>query len=153
MQKLNRWFYQGGKPNGTARVLNRISAWIYKLGFTPPLMDTLEVIGRKSGTPVEMPVVVVQMNTARYLVSMLGGNTNWVKNVRAAHGQATLLKGGRTPVSLVELPAAERAPILKRYCQIAPSGRSHIPVAEDAPLQEFEAIAHRHPVFRIDLCQ
>jgi hypothetical protein len=30
------------------------------------------------------------------------------------------------------------------------SGREHIPVAVDAPLSEFEAIADRYPVYRID---
>lgn len=116
------------------------------------MVDTLEVIGRKTGTTVEMPVVIVHMNNERFLVSMLGDNTNWVQNVRAADGAAALMKGTRTPVTLVEIPSGARAGVLKKYCQIAQAGRSHFPISKDAPLSEFERIAARYPVFRIDPC-
>jgi hypothetical protein len=42
-----------------------------------------------------------------------------------------------------------RAPILRRYLELAPGARSHIPVDRRAPLSEFESIASRYPVFRI----
>jgi hypothetical protein len=34
--------------------------------------------------------------------------------------------------------------------RIASSGRQHFPLAVGAPLSEFEAIAERYPVYRID---
>ena len=46
-------------------------------------------------------------------------------------------------------PVAERAPILRRYLQQVPGGRPHMPVAPDAPLAEFEAVAARYPAFRV----
>lgn len=150
MQKLNRWFYRGGEPNRIAKGLNRIGAWMYKLGKTPDLVNTLEVKGRKSGRSIEMPIVVVHMNNERYLVSMLGDATNWVKNVRAAGGEAVLLKSGRENVRLFEMPVEERAPFIKRYCEIAPGGRSHIPVDKNSPVEAFAAIAGEFPVFRIE---
>ncbi|HEX5480003.1 MAG TPA: hypothetical protein VFY79_09825, partial [Dehalococcoidia bacterium] len=51
---------------------------------------------------------------------------------------------------LVELPAGERAPVLHACVRIAASGRKHFPVAPDATIDEFVAIAGRYPVFRID---
>ena len=70
-------------------------------------------------------------------------------NVRAAGNRAVLLQRDRTAVWLDEVPVALRAPIIKRYCEVATSGRVHIPVDPGAPIAEFEAIAIRYPVFRI----
>jgi len=36
------------------------------------------------------------------------------------------------------------------YVQVATSGRHHLPVAVGAPLSEFQAIAERYPVYRIE---
>jgi hypothetical protein len=80
---------------------------------------------------------------------MLGNNTNWVRNVRAAGHRAVLLRGGRTPIRLDEIPIEQRAPVIKRYCHVATSGRVHIPVDPDAPISAFESVATRYPVFRI----
>jgi membrane protease YdiL (CAAX protease family) len=61
------------------------------------------------------------------------------------------IKRGQTqPVTLIEIPPSDRAPILKAWCQVATSGRQHLPVAYDAPISAFEAIAADYPVFRID---
>ena len=84
-----------------------------------------------------------------YLVSMLGQNAQWVLNVRAAHGKAAVLSGGRREVLLEEVPAAQCAPIIKAYLQRAPGARPHVPVSKDAPVAEFEKIAADFPVFRI----
>ena len=67
-----------------------------------------------------------------YLVPMLGEQSNWVKNVRAAGGQATLRRRGAVPCRLVELPVSERAPILKRYLNQVPGARPHVPVSRGA---------------------
>jgi hypothetical protein len=85
-----------------------------------------------------------------YLVSMLGEDCNWVQNVRAAQGRAVLRHGRPKVIQLVEVPASERAPIIKRYLQKVPGGRPHIPVHPDAPLADFAAIAKNYPVFRVD---
>jgi hypothetical protein len=50
----------------------------------------------------------------------------------------------------VGVPPAERAPILREYVRVATSGRHHFPVAVSAPLSEFQNIAERYPVYRID---
>ena len=60
-----------------------------------------------------------------------------------------LLRGDRVVVRLDEVPVDQRAPIINRYREVAPSGRVHIPVDHNAPIADFEAIAIRYPVFRI----
>ncbi len=39
--------------------------------------------------------------------------------------------------------------VLRRYLELAPGGRPHVPVDRRAPLAEFERVANRYPVFRI----
>ena len=70
-------------------------------------------------------------------------------NVRAASGRAVLRRGGRQEVRLEEVEPGDRAPILRRYLQVAPGARPHLPVDRHAPLAEFERIAEQYPVFRI----
>ena len=128
---------------------NRVWAAVYSSGILPDYMVTLEVTGRKSGRTVSLPVAVAVVNRQRYLVSMLGENVQWVHNVRAAGGRAVIRKHGREEVHLEEVPAEQRAPILKAYLQRAPGARPHVPVDKDAPLAEFEQIATAFPVFRL----
>lgn len=49
---------------------------------------------------------------------------------------------------VLEVPVEDRPRVLRRYLQAVPGDRPHIPVAPDAPLAEFDAIAGRHPAFR-----
>jgi len=147
---VKRWMYRGDRPNRLARVLNRLSALQFGSGFlTPSNWVTLEVTGRRSGRTVVCPLVVTTYHHQRYLVSMLGRNANWVANVRAAHGDVVLRHGRREPVHLVEVGAAERAPILRRFLAQAPGARPHMPVDRRAPIAEFEPIAADYPVFRV----
>jgi len=48
----------------------------------------------------EFPVAIADFEGERYLVSMLGKNANWVRNLRAAGGQAVLRHGRRESVRL-----------------------------------------------------
>ncbi|OBF05432.1 hypothetical protein A5730_01240 [Mycobacterium sp. ACS4054] len=147
-----RWMYRGGRPGFPARVLNRLSALQYSAGvLSPARAMTLEVRGRRSGRTVAVPVVVVDYDGGRYLVSMLGNKANWVRNVRAAGGRAVLRRGHPEAVRLVEVVVEDRAPVLRRYVAVAPGARPHIPLPSDAPLTAFERIAGGYPVFRITL--
>jgi len=83
----------------------------------------------------------------RYLVSMLGRDVAWVRNLDAAGGRALLRHGRVEEVRLEPVPVERRAPIVKAYLKRAPGARPHIAVDKDAPLAEFEAIAAEIPVF------
>jgi deazaflavin-dependent oxidoreductase (nitroreductase family) len=116
----------------------------------PRILLTLQVKGRSSGRLRPTILVVASHDGRHYLVSMLGDNSEWVQNVRAAGGEAFIKRSRSLPITLTEIPPEERAPILKAWCQIATSGRRHLPVRHDAPVSAFEAIAKAYPVFRID---
>ncbi|HXP20633.1 MAG TPA: nitroreductase/quinone reductase family protein [Streptosporangiaceae bacterium] len=144
-----RWLYRGGRPNRFARWQNKASAAVFAAGIWPQRAAVLEVKGRRSGRVISFPVVIADYEGERYLVAMLGEDTNWVRNIRAAGGQAVLRHGRRESIRLEEVTAAARPAILRRYLALAPGARPHIPVDRHAPLAEFEQIAPRFPVFRI----
>lgn len=146
---FKQWLYRGGRPNRLARALNRFWAVVHALGILPNYMVTLEVAGRRSGRAISLPLAMVAVSGERYLVSMLGPNATWVRNVHAAGGNATLLHGRREDVCLEVVPVSLRAEILKLYLKRAPGARPHIPVDKDAPLAAFERIAPDFPVFRV----
>jgi deazaflavin-dependent oxidoreductase (nitroreductase family) len=146
-----RAMYRGGRANPTARRLSRLWAAAFAVGLLPGRGVTLEVPGRRSGRTTSFPLVTVQVSGQWYLVSMLGEDCHWVRNVRAAGGRVILRRRARrVACRLVEVPVEDRAPILRRYVAQAPGGRPHIPVDRHAPMSAFAAVAAAYPVFRID---
>ena len=145
-----RLFYRNWRPTRLGRWVNRLACWWSGLGLPPGFQAVLEVRGRTSGRTHSNPVVIATVAGKRYLVSMLGPASDWVKNVEAAHGDAVIRQGRRRRVHLVAVAPEQRAPILQEYVRIASSGRQHFPLPVDAPLSDFEAIAGRYPVYRID---
>ena len=116
-------------------------------------MVALEVPGRRSARIVSLPLVVAALGGERYLVSMLGEGANWVRNVRAAGGEAALRRGRREEVHLEEVVAPDhRAPVLKSYLERASNASVQVPIDKDAPLAEFRRLAPCFPVFRIVSC-
>lgn len=145
-----RYFYRNWRPTRLARIWNDADAWVAALGLLPPLLVTLQVRSRRDGRLTSTILVAAHHRGRRYLVSMLGNGSEWVLNARAAGGQAHIKRGRSRAVTLTEIPPAERAPILKAWCEVATSGRRHLPVPHDAPVSAFAAIAEDYPVFRID---
>lgn len=146
---VKRWLYRDNRPNWIAKALNRFWAWVHASGIAPNYLVTIDVVGRKSGKLISFPLVMTVVNGERYLVSMLGQDAQWVKNVAAVGGKAVLRCGGRTAVTLEDVPVERRAAIIKAYLKRAPGARAHIPVNKDAPLEAFETIAEQYPVFRV----
>jgi hypothetical protein len=144
-----RWLYRGGRPSRVASVINRWTAAVYALGIAPNYLVTLDVVGRRSGRVFSLPTVMALVADERYLVSMLGEEVDWVRNVRAAGGNVTLRHGRREEVRLEEVTADRRAPVLKAYLKRAPGARPHLPIHKDAPLSEFEKVSSQFPVFRV----
>ncbi len=146
---LHRWMYRGGRPNRLAKILNAASARFHSLGLFLNYFVTLQVVGRKSGRTISFPLAMTVLEGKRYLVSMLG-NANWVQNVRAAGGRATLVHGMTEQVLLKEVDVGQRAPILKAYLRLAPGARPHMSLSPDASTSEFEKIAAEYPVFQVE---
>ena len=143
-----RDMYAGGRGDDDARWYARFWARLFGSGLLSRRWVVLEVPGRRSGQVRSFPLGMADVDGHWYLVSMLG-ECAWVANVRAAGGQAVLRRRRRRPVRLVEVPVADRPPILRRYVDKVLGGRPHIPVPRDAPLEEFAAIAHDHPTFEV----
>ncbi len=148
-----KWYrallYPNHKPNALARALNSLGSWASSRGVGPSFMVTLETIGRKTGRTMAVPIVVTDFNGERYIVSMLGDNVAWLRNMVAADNEAVLRYGSPERVHLIDVPIAERAPILRAYLKRAPGARPHFDINRDAPLEEFARIASRYPVFRV----
>ena len=146
----NRLFYADRRPNRAGRAFGDFWVKVSNAGLGPDFFVSLETVGHRTGRRSSVPLVVADYGGAKYLVSMLGQRSPSVHNVRASGGRAVLRHGKPREVRLVEVSASERAPIIKAYLARAAGGRPHIPVAPDAPLAEFEAIAADYPVFRIE---
>jgi deazaflavin-dependent oxidoreductase (nitroreductase family) len=75
---------------------------------------TLAVKGRKSGTWRTAPVNVLDLDGQRYLVAVRG-ETEWVRNLRAA-GSGEIRHGAKVErFGATEVPVAERPPIISAY--------------------------------------
>ncbi len=146
---IKRWMYNGNRPNWIAKLLNRFWAWVHAIGIAPNYLVTLDVVGRKSGKLISFPLVMTVVDDKRYLVSMLGEDVQWVKNIRAANGKALLRHGKRESVQLNLIPTQERPPILKAYLQHAPGAVPHVPVNKNASVEAFKTIADQYPVFQV----
>ncbi len=143
-------FYRNWRPTPLGRLVSGALAWLSGLGLTPPILITLQVKGRRSGRLRSKVLVIARHDGQRYLVSMLGDGSDWVRNIRASGGAAFVKRGRSRSVMLTEVPVSERGPILKAYCHVATSGRHHFPVPHTASVSEFDAVAERYPVFRIE---
>lgn len=132
----------------------RVAPLITAIGITPRSV-TLEVRGRTSGKPIRLSVSPSELNGKEYLVS-LAGERAWVKNVRAAHGEAFIIYGVRRRVHLHEVPVGQRAPILLAYVQRraftrSPKRAARLYFGLEAPtLQDMQRLAARFPVFAIE---
>lgn len=144
-----RAMYAGSRANATARRLARLWAAIFSLGLAPRRWVTLEVTGRQSGRVTRFPLGMARLNGRWYLVSMLGERCNWVRNVRAAHGLVVLRHGRASRCRLLEVPVADRPPVLRQYVRQVPGARPHVPVSRNADVGEFASIAPRYPVFLV----
>ncbi len=87
------------------KVFNRI-AMRFGLSGT----ETLTVPGRTTGDEQRIPVIPVEHDQRRYLVSTRG-ESHWVRNARAA-GAVTL--GGQR-VAVTEVPVGARGPVIEAY--------------------------------------
>jgi deazaflavin-dependent oxidoreductase (nitroreductase family) len=112
----------------------------------------LTVPGRKSGRERSTPVTPMTVGGQEYVVAGFPG-ADWVANVRAA-GEATVARGRDTRrVKMVELSADDARPLLRAFPDEVPTGVGFMKRAGlvvDGRPEEFEALAGRCAVFRLD---
>jgi hypothetical protein len=137
------------KPSGIERLFGRILMSLVRIGLVRSHFYVLEVRGRKSGKVVSLPVDPLDLDGRRYLVCARG-NTNWVRNARAA-GEITLVRAMRRHRYIVhELAPEMRPPILKAYLdRFAREVQRFFPVPKGSPVEAFGDVAARYPVFEL----
>jgi deazaflavin-dependent oxidoreductase (nitroreductase family) len=134
--------------NSTVRFVNRVMIRLNRWGIAAPNSYVLTVHGRKTGKTYTAPVLLVEDNGQRWLVSPYG-EVSWVRNARAA-GEVTLSRQGRSETFKIrESNPQESAPILKHYITRESIVRPYFDVQPDSPLEAFIAEAPRHPVFQL----
>lgn len=96
-------------PWFTAKVFNKIA-----MATGMSNTETLTVKRRSSTEQQKIPVVTVDVDGTKYLVSTRG-ESQWVKNVRATPEVSLTRKGATTRYAAVETPVDIRQPILDAY--------------------------------------
>jgi hypothetical protein len=151
------------RVNTFARINNIMISSLLRLGIKVWSFSLLTVRGRKSGKPIVTPIAVFVQDQKRYLVAPYGV-VNWVRNLRAAAGVATLTwRRHSERIHVIELEPVAAAPIFRAALRSGPPGipavifrlyRSlwvlpYLGVTEHSSLEEFEREVLTHPVFLV----
>ena len=134
----------------TRRVFNPLVAGLTRLGLSLMGSRILEVRGRTSGELRTTVVNLLTVDGVRYLVAPRG-ETQWVRNVRAA-GTGTLRVGRRTEAFAADELADEAKPaIIRAYLKAWAweVGRFYDGLGKDSTDAEIAVVAAGFPVFRI----
>ena len=141
------------KPQSAASLFNDAVACATRLGVSVYGSRVLAVRGRKSGEWRTTPVNPLRLTDGtRYLVAPRG-NTQWVRNLRAA-GYAGELRIGRKsePFRATEVADDDKPAILREYLR---RWKFEVGVFFDgvdakAPQEKLREIAPGYPIFRIE---
>jgi deazaflavin-dependent oxidoreductase (nitroreductase family) len=113
-----------------------------------PSTYMLTTTGRKTGRAVTHPATIVRDGERRWLVAPYGA-VSWVHNARAAGRVSLARRGSRSDYTVREVPPEDAGPVLKRYVAVASATRPYFDADRNAPVEDFVAEAHRHPVFEL----
>ncbi len=123
----------------------------------------LTVPGRRTSRAIRTPLAVFEQHGRRYLVASYG-TVNWVRNLRAAQGKATLCHGRHVEsVTAVELPTDQAATLFRASLVSGPPRvpkpivalyrrffvLPYLDVGMNSSPQQFLDNARTHPVFEI----
>jgi deazaflavin-dependent oxidoreductase (nitroreductase family) len=139
------------RPPWWLKYVNKVMIGLNKLGLDRgPVV--LTVTGRKTGKPRTTPVTPMTVDDRRYIVAGLPRG-DWAANARAA-GEATINQGRHAQrVRMVKIPADEARPLLRQFPILVPTGvgfMKNVGLVTGPNPDEFEALAGRCPVFRMD---
>lgn len=102
------------RPNAAARIANTVIRKLAETGISIAGTRALSVRGRKSGKRRGVVVNLLTVDGVDYLVSPRG-NTEWVRNVRAA-GEIQIGPRRRpTPAQVTEVADDDKPEVLRRY--------------------------------------
>ncbi len=138
------------QPNHNTRIFNGMVAALTRAGISVWGSRILAVRGRTSGQWRTTPVNPLTLAGERYLVAPRG-QTQWVRNMRAAGGGELRVGRRAEPFTATELADADKPAVLRAYLkrwkfEIGMFFEGVGPDASDARLLE---IAPGYPVFRV----
>ncbi len=151
------------RVNTFVRINNAMTSSLLRLGIQVWSFSLLTVRGRKSGKPIVTPIAIFVQDGKRYLIATYGV-VNWVRNLRAAGGEATLTQRRRSEkIHAIELSPVAAAPIFREAVRSGPPGiptvifrgyrallvLPYLNVTENSSLEEFEREVLAHPVFLV----
>jgi deazaflavin-dependent oxidoreductase (nitroreductase family) len=151
------------RVNAFARINSSIISSLLHFGISMGSFALLTVRGRKSGKPIETPIAIFNHEGKSYLLTAYG-IVNWVRNLRAAGGEATITRSRYSEkIHAIELPPDAAAPIFREAVRSGPPGipaviirvyRSrfvlpYLNVTVDSSLEEYEREVLTHPVFLV----
>ena len=141
------------------RLSRRLGPAAASCGLAPHDVVTVEVPGRRSGVIRRTTVVRAVCDGSHYVVA-LAGESDWVRNVRAAGGQVAIGRRGRRAAGLAEVPPQDRARVIRAYLlrwgrrpgsrAVAREARSYFGVSPQVTLEEIRPVVQHYPVFRIE---
>lgn len=131
-------------------VFNPTVALMTRVGISVWGSRILRVRGRKSGEWRSNPVNLLTFEGTQYLVSPRG-HTQWVRNMRVTGGGELVLGSKVQAFTAVEVPDAEKAPIVRAYLKrfSFEVGMFFKGVKADSADEDLIRIAPDHPVFRL----
>ena|SRR5262245_43240956 len=135
----------------TARTFNGSVAWLTRRGLSVWGSRVLFVRGRKTRQWRSNPVNVLAHDGRRYLVAPRG-QTQWVRNLRAAGGGELRVGRKVETFTATELADAEKPAVLRAYLRRwkFEVGVFFDGVGADAPEAKLIEIAPGYPVFLIN---
>jgi deazaflavin-dependent oxidoreductase (nitroreductase family) len=134
----------------THHVANRAVRRLARLGLSPKGLRELQVRGRTSGEWRTTAVNLLELDGARYLVAPRG-ETQWVRNLRAAGAGRLRLGRQVEEFTAVELADGQKVPVLREYLR---RWRAEVKVFfdnldADASDEQLAEIAPGFPVFEV----
>ena len=137
------------RPSAIERLFGRALVAAVRIGLIRGHFHVLEVRGRNSGRTISLPVDPLDLDGRRFLVCARG-ESQWVRNVRAA-GEVVLARAmRRRRYGAREIPPGMRPPILKAYLdRFAVEVQRFFPIPKGSPAEAFNDIADRYPVFEL----
>lgn len=138
-------------PKKSTNFFNESVGRLTRLGISVYGSRVLYVRGRKSGEWRSTPVNPLTVDGVRYLVAPRG-NTQWVRNLRAANGEGELRIGRKTErFTATEIGDDAKPAILRAYLK---KWKFEVGVFFDgvdakAPEETLRRIAPGYPIFRI----
>jgi len=134
----------------TRNVFNRFVAFLTRHGVSVIGSRVLAVKGRTSGELRTVPVNLLELDGRRYLVSPRG-ETQWVRNIRAAGGGELRVGKKVEAFRARELAHDESVAVLRAYLKRwkFEVGVFFEGVGPDSTDDELRAVAPRHPAFEV----